>query len=44
MAILRWAYHLEDYLKPVHFNNLGILLLVMTLLWFYFTFAEYLTT
>jgi len=25
------------------FNNLGILLLVMTLLWFYFTFAEYIT-
>ncbi|HEX7425216.1 MAG TPA: NrfD/PsrC family molybdoenzyme membrane anchor subunit, partial [Terriglobales bacterium] len=39
MAILRWAYHLEDYLRPIHFNNLGILLLVMTLLWFYFTFA-----
>jgi Ni/Fe-hydrogenase subunit HybB-like protein len=30
-------------LKPIHFNHLGILLLVMTLLWFYFTFAEYLT-
>jgi Ni/Fe-hydrogenase subunit HybB-like protein len=44
MAILRWAYHLEDYIRPVHFNNLAILLLVMTLLWFYFTFAEHLTT
>jgi Ni/Fe-hydrogenase subunit HybB-like protein len=44
MAILRWAYRLEDYIRPVHFNNLGILLLVMTLLWFYFTFAEHLTT
>ncbi|MGH9367219.1 MAG: NrfD/PsrC family molybdoenzyme membrane anchor subunit [Thermoanaerobaculia bacterium] len=44
MAIIRRAYHLEDYLKPVHFNNLGLLLLVMTLLWFYFTFAEFLTT
>jgi Ni/Fe-hydrogenase subunit HybB-like protein len=44
MAIIRKAYHLEDYLKPIHFNNLGILLLVMTLLWFYFTFAEFLTT
>ncbi len=43
MAVLRRAYHLEEYLKPVHFNNLGLLLLVMTLLWFYFTFAEYLT-
>ena len=44
MAVLRWAYHLEDYLREIHFNNLGILLLVMTLLWFYFTFAEHLTT
>jgi molybdopterin-containing oxidoreductase family membrane subunit len=44
MAIIRRAYHLEAYLKPVHFNNLGLLLLVMTLLWFYFTFAEFLTT
>lgn len=44
MAIIRQAYHLEDYLKPVHFNNLGILLLVLTMSWFYFTFAEYLTT
>ncbi len=44
MAVIRKVYHLEDYLRPVHFNNLGILLLVMTLLWFYFTFTEYLTT
>ena len=44
MAIIRKAYHLEAYLKPIHFNNLGLLLLVMALLWFYFTFAEFLTT
>jgi len=43
MNLIRKVYHLEDYLRPVHFNNLGILLLVMTLLWFYFTFTEYLT-
>jgi Ni/Fe-hydrogenase subunit HybB-like protein len=43
-AILRRVYHLEDYLQPIHFNNLGLLLLTMTLLWFYFTLAEYLTT
>jgi molybdopterin-containing oxidoreductase family membrane subunit len=36
MNVIRKAYHLEGYLRPVHFNNLGILLLVMTLLWFYF--------
>lgn len=44
MAILRKVYHLENYLKEIHFDYLGRLLLVMTLLWFYFTFAEYLTT
>ncbi|HEY7545883.1 MAG TPA: NrfD/PsrC family molybdoenzyme membrane anchor subunit [Blastocatellia bacterium] len=44
MAALRRVFHLEDYLKPVHFNNLGLLLLTMSLIWFYFTFAEYLTT
>lgn len=43
MNVIRKVYHLEDYLRPVHFNHLGILLLVMTLLWFYFTFAEYIT-
>ena len=44
MALLRKVYHLENYLKEIHFNYLGQLLLVMTLLWFYFTFAEYITT
>ena len=43
MAVIRRIYHLDGYLKPVHFRYLGYLLLVMTLLWFYFTFAEYLT-
>ncbi len=44
MALIRRIYRLEEYLKPIHFNNLGLLLLVMALLWFYFTFAEYITT
>ncbi len=44
MGVVRRAYRLEAYLKPVHFDNLGLLLLVMALLWFYFTFAEFLTT
>jgi molybdopterin-containing oxidoreductase family membrane subunit len=44
MAVIRRALRLEDYLRRVHFNNLGLLLLVMSLIWFYFTFAEYLTT
>jgi molybdopterin-containing oxidoreductase family membrane subunit len=43
MVAFRKAYGLESYLKPIHFRYLGQLLLVMSLLWFYFTFAEYLT-
>ena len=44
MAVLRKVLHLEDYLHPVHFQNLGKLLLLMSLLWGYFTFVERLTT
>jgi molybdopterin-containing oxidoreductase family membrane subunit len=44
MAVIRRVFHLEEYLRPVHFNNLGLLMLTMSLIWFYFTFAEYLTT
>ncbi len=43
MVILRRVYRLEEYFKAVHFDYLGRLLLVFSLLWFYFTFAEYLT-
>jgi molybdopterin-containing oxidoreductase family membrane subunit len=44
LAILRKVFHLEDYFQHKQFNNLGLLLLTMTLLWLYFTLAEYLTT
>lgn len=44
MALIRRIYYLQDYLKPIHFNHLGTLLLVFALLWFYFTFAENITT
>ncbi len=43
MAFLRKFLHLEEYLKPIHFDNLGKLLLLMSLLWVYFIFAERLT-
>jgi len=43
MAILRRVFHLEEYLTPRHFNNLGLLLLVMVGGWFYFTAAEFVT-
>ncbi|MEK7238118.1 MAG: NrfD/PsrC family molybdoenzyme membrane anchor subunit, partial [Nitrospirota bacterium] len=44
MVALRKIYHLEAYLKEIHFKHLGTILLVMSLLWGYFTFSEYLTT
>jgi len=44
MAVIRRVFHLEAYLKPIHFNNLGLLLLTFTCIWLYFTLAEYLTT
>ena len=44
MVFLRSSLHLEEYLNPRCFDNLGKLLLVMSLLWFYFLFAERLTT
>ena len=43
MAIFRKVYHLEDYIKPVHFKNLGLLLLVLDIALLYFTIGEYLT-
>jgi len=43
MIVFRRVYRLEAYLKEVHFRYLGTLLLIMSLLWFYFTFSEYLT-
>jgi len=43
LTVLRKVLHLELYLTPHHFNNLSKLLLLMSLLWLYFTLAENLT-
>jgi len=43
MAIIRKAMHLEAYLQPRHFDNLSKLLLLMSIVWLYFTAAENLT-
>ena len=43
LNIIRKTMHLERYLTPHHFGNLAKLLLLMSLLWLYFTFAEHLT-
>jgi molybdopterin-containing oxidoreductase family membrane subunit len=40
MIVIRKAFHLEDYLTPVHFDNMGKLLLVICLLWSYAYFVE----
>ncbi len=44
MATLRRLMGLQEYLREVHFVNLGKLLLLMSLIWGYFTFSEHLTT
>ena len=44
MYILRRAFHLEDYIEPIHFRNLGLLLLTFCMLYLYFNVNEYLTT
>ncbi len=43
MVVLRRVYRLEQYFKDIHFDYLGQMLLLFSLLWLYFTFAEYLT-
>ncbi len=43
MMAFRRALHLEGYLKEIHFRYLSTLLLIMSLLWGYFTFSEFLT-
>jgi len=44
MVLIRKFYHLEDYIKPAQFHHLGSLLCALTLLWFYFTLGEHVTT
>ena len=44
MIVIRKAFHLEKYLTPLHFDNMGKLLLVISLLWTYAYFVEVQTT
>jgi molybdopterin-containing oxidoreductase family membrane subunit len=44
MTLIRWAWHLEKWIGPKQYDYLGLLLLVMSAFWGYFTLAEYLTT
>jgi len=43
MWVLRRIFRLEDYVQPMHFRNLGLLLLSFSLLYLYFNINEYLT-
>ena len=43
MAVFRRGYRLERYLLPEHFHKLAKILLVLSLLYAYFTLSEYLT-
>ncbi|MFQ5884891.1 MAG: NrfD/PsrC family molybdoenzyme membrane anchor subunit [Thermoplasmata archaeon] len=43
MAMFRKVYGLEKFIKPRHFNYLGLMLLVLCIAYMYFTVSEYLT-
>ncbi|MGE5251894.1 MAG: NrfD/PsrC family molybdoenzyme membrane anchor subunit [Bacteroidota bacterium] len=44
MTLLRRAWHFEKWIAEKQYDYLGILLLVMSAFWGYFTLAEFLTT
>ncbi len=43
MAGVRKLFHLEGIIKPIHFRNLGLMLLALDIVLLYFTLSEYLT-
>ncbi len=42
MALFTHFFHLEDYIKPVHFRNLAMILLALDIVYIYFTLNEFL--
>jgi molybdopterin-containing oxidoreductase family membrane subunit len=44
MWVFRKYYHLESFITKIHFNYLGIVLMILGALYGYFTFSEYLTS
>lgn len=44
MIVIRKLFKLEEFLLPLHFDNMSKLLLAVCLLWSYFYFAEVFTT
>jgi Ni/Fe-hydrogenase subunit HybB-like protein len=43
MALYRKIYHLEDFITQKHFIYIGVLLLIISAFYGYFTFSDYLT-
>ena len=44
MWVFRKIYHLESSITKIHFNYLGIIMIILGALYGYFTFSEYLTS
>ena len=44
MWVFRKVYHLESHITKIHFNYLGIIMIMLGALYGYFTFSEYLTS
>ena len=44
MWVFRRVYHLETQITKIHFNYLGIIMIILGALYGYFTFSEYLTS
>ncbi len=44
MWVFRKIYHLESQITKIHFNYLGIIMIVLGAMYGYFTFSEYLTS
>ena len=44
MWVFRKIYHLEAQITKIHFNYLGIIMIILGALYGYFTFSEYLTS
>lgn len=43
MTLMRWIFRLQAYITEKQYKYLGYVLITMTAVWFYFTYAEYLT-
>ena len=44
MWVFRKIYHLESHITKIHFNYLGIIMIILGSMYGYFTFSEYLTS